>query len=71
MVTTLQLTFRTGTGRDFRISVENPKPNLTAGEIQSAMNTIVAKNPFNIDGGLLEAVEANIVSTQRETVTFN
>jgi len=70
VVQVLQMTFRTGTGREFRISLDNPKANLTPAEILAAMNIIVGKNPFNMEGGLVEALEANIVSTQTQPISF-
>jgi len=70
MVNVLQMTFRTGTGREFRISLDNPRENLSPAQIQTAMNTIVAKNVFNIEGGLVEALTANIVSTQTQPIAL-
>jgi hypothetical protein len=70
MVQVLQMTFRTGTGREFRISLDNPKADLTPAQIQAAMNTIVSKNVFNVDGGLIEALSANVVSTQTQPIAL-
>jgi len=68
MVKVLQLNFRTGLGREFRISLENPKEDLTSAQVLGAMNTIINNNVFNVEGGLAEALSASIVSTQREQI---
>lgn len=70
MVQVLQMNFRTGTGREFRISLDNPKADLTSAQIQAAMNTIVSKNVFNIEGGLIEALSANVISTQTQPISL-
>jgi len=70
MVQVLQMTFRTGTGREFRISLENPKTDLTPVQIQTAMNAIVSKNAFNVEGGLVEALSAQIISTQTQPIVL-
>jgi len=70
MVQVLQMSFRTGTGREFRIALENPKTDLTPAQIQTAMDTIVSKNVFNVEGGLIEALSANIISTQTQPIVL-
>ncbi len=70
MVQVLQMTFRTGAGREFRISLDNPKADLAPAQIQAAMGTVVSKNVFNIEGGLIEALTANIISTQTQPVSL-
>lgn len=66
----LQMTFRTGTGSEFRIALNNPKVDLTPAQILAAMDTIVNKNVFNVEGGLIEALSANIVSTQTQPIVL-
>jgi len=70
MVQVLQMSFRTGTGREFRIALENPKTDLTPAQIQTAMDTIISKNVFNVEGGLIEALSANIISTQTQPIVL-
>lgn len=70
MVQVLQMTFRTGAGREFRIALDNPKTDLTPAQILAAMNTIVTKNVFNVEYGLIEALSANIVSTQTQPIAL-
>lgn len=51
MITTnLELIFQTNTGRRTTIRIPNPKATLTATEIQTAMNNIIAKDVFHVGG---------------------
>jgi len=70
MVQVLQMTFRTGTGREFRIALDNPKTDLTPAQILAAMNTIVTKNVFDVEYGLIEALSAQIISTQTQPIVL-
>lgn len=45
------------------MTIDSPKPVLTPLEIQTAMNAIIAKNIFTIEGGLTEIGEANTIDT--------
>jgi len=40
---TLVLTFKLQNGKNFRLSIPDPKPSLTAAEVDSVMNLIVEK----------------------------
>lgn len=58
----LEMVFRNQSGDLVVISVIDPRPGLTAAEVQAAMDTIVSENIFNFDGGdLVDKVEARIV----------
>ncbi|WP_366922159.1 DUF2922 domain-containing protein [Metallumcola ferriviriculae] len=46
----LELIFQTSTGRRSTIRIPNPKDTLTAAEVQTAMNDIIGKNVFHVDG---------------------
>ena len=70
MEQTLQLVFKTGTGTSYTMTIDNPKPALTPLEIQTAMNAIIAKNIFAVEGGLTEIGEANTIDTQVNPITF-
>lgn len=60
----LEMTFTNSAGTASKISVENPRGDLTAPEVQTAMNAIVAANIFNTAGGdLVLAKSARVVST--------
>lgn len=59
----LEMIFQNAVGKNARISVADPKDNLTAAEVQTAMDTILAKNIFNTTGGdIVKVVSARIVT---------
>lgn len=47
---TLELKFNTAEKKTRNLNVRNPKLNLTAAEIQPAMEAIVALDAFEVDG---------------------
>lgn len=60
----LEMTFNNSAGTSTKISVDNPRADLTVAEVQTAMNAIVAANIFNSAGGdLVSYKSARIVST--------
>jgi len=70
MEKTLEMVFKTGEGKTFRLTLDNPREDVTPTEIQDAMNTILTKNIFNVGGDLTEILEANIISTETSPVDF-
>lgn len=70
MKSVLEMVFKTGGGKTFRLTLDEPKEGITAAEIQTAMNQLIFINPFNIEGGLTEIQEANIITTETEPVVF-
>jgi len=48
---TLRMVFRSQGGTSMTISLDNPRSDVTAAEIEAAMNTIISKNIFNTTGG--------------------
>jgi len=66
----LQMNFRTGVGRNMRISLEDPREDITAEDIKAVMNLIISKNIFNVEGGLADIASAYIVTTQTQQVAF-
>lgn len=70
METMLEMIFKTGIGRRFRLTLDSPRPDLTPAEIEAAMDMIVAKDLFAVDGGVTEADSAQIITTQIEPVVF-
>ncbi len=63
----LEMTFNNNAGTTSKISVDNPKVDLTAGEVQTGMASIVTANIFNSTGGdLISAKSARVVSTEIE-----
>ncbi len=60
----LEMTFNNSAGTSTKISVDNPRADLTDVEVQAAMTAIVNANIFNSAGGdLLSYKSARIVST--------
>ncbi|HHU48242.1 MAG TPA: DUF2922 domain-containing protein [Clostridiales bacterium] len=70
MDTMLEMIFKTGMGRRFRLTLDSPKPDLTPAEVEAAMNLIIEKNLFAADGGVTEIDSAQIITTQTETIVF-
>lgn len=66
----LEMIFKTGEGRSMRLTLDDPRTDITPAEVQAAMELILSKNPFNVEGGLAEVVEANIITTQVQPLTF-
>ena len=66
----LQMNFRTGLGRSMRITLEDPREDITAEDIKNVMNLIISKNIFNVEGGLVDIASAYIVTTQTQQVIF-
>ena len=48
---TLRMVFRSQGGNSMTISLDNPRSDVTAAEIEAAMDTIISKNIFNTTGG--------------------
>lgn len=61
---TLGLSFQTAGGRNLQISVPDPKDDLTAAEVQAAMNTIVQKNIFATSTGDVTAALGARITTR-------
>jgi hypothetical protein len=61
----LEMTFNNTAGTTSKISVDNPKTDLTAVEVQTGMASIVTANIFDSTGGdLISAKSARVVSTE-------
>ncbi len=62
MAKTLQLNFSTATGKNVMLTVDEPREDLTAPEIEAAMQEIITSDVFEVDGSPLEtAKNARIV----------
>jgi len=60
----LELIFKNQHDRKTRISIDEPRADLTELEIQAAMNSIITENIFNTSGGDLVAISgARVVTT--------
>jgi len=60
----LEMVFRTGQNRSHRITLDDPRSDLQAEDVKSFMDSIVETNPFDVEGGLVGIVEANIINTE-------
>ena len=62
MAQRLDLRFRNAAGRIVTLRVPNPRPDLTAQQVSSVMDTILAKNVFQTSGGdLVAKVDARVL----------
>lgn len=50
-VQTLRMVFRNQAGGNVTISLDNPRDNLTAAEVEAAMDLVIARNIFTSPGG--------------------
>lgn len=69
--TKLEMTFKNELDRTMRLSLDDPRVDVTDAEVSTAMNLIVNKNIFNSSGGdLVSAVGAKIVTTDVQELTI-
>lgn len=54
---TLEMVFQTAGGKTVTVAVKDPKDGLTLAEVQTVMNTIIAKNIFSSTSGDLVAIQ--------------
>jgi hypothetical protein len=66
----LEMTFKTGNGKTFRLSFNDPRADITPAEVQSAMNLVISKNLFAVEGNVTEIDKAEIITTQSEALAF-
>ena len=61
---TLRMSFLNQGGNNVTISLDNPKEDLTAAEVQAAMDLIIARNIFTSSGGdLISKAYARVIDT--------
>lgn len=61
---TLRMSFEASDGSTMSISLNNPKIGLTQEEVETAMDTVIAKNIFaNAGGDLVAKKDAKIIDT--------
>ncbi len=69
MIRTLQMIFRNAEGRNVTISVPDARDDLVAAEVETVMTDILGRDIFRSSGGdLMEALKAQVVSRQVETL---
>lgn len=67
----LEMTFKNQKDKTSRMSLDNPREDVTDAEIKAAMETIVAANVFDTaDGDLVSIVSAKIVSTEVQEIVL-
>lgn len=60
----LVMTFKTLSGKNISLSVDDPRENLTESEIKSAMTLVLSKGVFVVNGEeLATLVDAKVVQT--------
>ncbi len=65
MASTLEMIFKTAEGRNHRLTLNDPKADLTGAEVKAAMDLIVSNDVFSVGGGLVEVVSAAIITTDK------
>lgn len=50
-VQSLRMVFRNQAGKNVTVTLDNPRNNLTAAEIEAAMDLVIARNIFTGSGG--------------------
>ncbi len=70
MASYLEMLFRNQAGQLVTISVIDPRPDITAGEVEAVMDTIITQNIFTSPGGdLVQNVEARVI--ERTYIWYN
>ena len=67
----LVMTFATEGGTKVSISLNDPREDLTAGEVETAMDGIIAANIFTTTGGNLVAKDSARVIETETTVLYD
>lgn len=71
MALTLQLVFTKSDGKDFVLTVDEPRPGVTPAEVQTAMEQIIASGVFKRDGDVLTAVKSARIIDRSVNDLFN
>lgn len=68
----LEMVFKNQGDKSSRISVDNPREDITENEIRAAMENIVAMNVFETaEGDLTSIVSARIITTDVQEIDLN
>ena len=68
--TVLEMIFENGYGKNFTVSVKEPREDLIPSEVESAMNAIATLNIFEVPGPLL-VKGAQVVTRQVNELEFS
>ncbi|NLX70727.1 MAG: DUF2922 domain-containing protein, partial [Clostridiales bacterium] len=49
----LEMIFRTGQDRNYRITLDDPRSDIEPSDVKSFMELIIGANPFDVEGGLV------------------
>lgn len=67
----LEMEFLNSLNRKYTLSIEDPRSDLIAQDVQDAMEGIISQNVFQVsEGDLAEAVGARIVTTTVNSLEF-
>lgn len=68
----LKLIFKTRKGSTTTFTLADPKPGITKGEIETAMQVVIDKNIFeSVNGDLVSLVSAKIVETEEQVFDYS
>lgn len=68
----LEMVFKNQKDKTSRLSLDNPREDITESEIKAAMENIVATNIFDTaDGDLVAVVSARIVNTDVQEIELS
>lgn len=67
----LAMNFITGFGSNMRLSVDDPREDLNPSEIKDFMELVIAKDIFNVEGGLESIKGATITSTEVDVIDLD
>lgn len=66
MSTKLTMSFRTAEGSKVSYSLDDPIDGLTAVQVGTFMDHMIAEDAFDIKGGLREKISAKVITTKTE-----
>lgn len=66
----LEMVFKTGAGKSHKITLEAPRIDLDPADVEAAMDLIISKDIFNVEGGLVAVERASIITTEEEQIVF-
>lgn len=69
MKKTLEMAFRNQSGKEIRLSLPDPKTDLTRTQVETVMQTIISKNIFTSKGGdLTQIVDVRLRSSDTSSL---
>jgi len=65
MAQTLEMTFKNAADKNFTVSLDAPRDNLTGAEVKAVMDMIISRNIFRTSGGDVVGVyKARIINKE-------